>query len=90
MHHNRIEAARSVVANLRAEGQGSRAAKVEDLMNECLRLRQGLWDVAQVCGADTDGNATPAPLTSDIVEFALGAAKDLRGSYDEVLKSEAA
>lgn len=82
MHHNRITAAQTVANNLRAEGQTSRAEYVEELMNECLRLRQGLWDVAKICGADTDGNDTPAPLISDIVEFTKEAATELRESCD--------
>jgi hypothetical protein len=85
MHHNRITAAEALVKNLRAEGQTSRADYVEELMRECLRLRQGLWDVAKTCGADTDGNQTPAPLVSDIVEFTQSAAFDLRADYDAAL-----
>lgn len=89
MAHNRIIAAKAIVDNLRAEGQTSRAEYVEELMNECLRLRQGLWDIAKVCGADTDGNDTPEPFMSDVVRFAGEAAEDLRSSYDEVLRGEA-
>jgi hypothetical protein len=90
MHHNRITGAQALAKNLRAEGQTSRADYVEELMNECLRLRQGLWDVAGICGADRDGNDTPAPLISDIVSFATDAARDLRASYDEAIAEEAA
>jgi hypothetical protein len=90
MHHNRIMGAKALADNLRAEGQTSRADYVEDLMDECLKLRQALWDVAKICGADTDGNDTPERLISSIVSFATDAARHLRDSYDEALQSEAA
>lgn len=55
------------------------------LARECLRLRQALWDVALIAGADGDGNKTPDALTSDIVEFATGAVQDLRDGYDDTM-----
>lgn len=82
LHHNKITAGFTVANNLRASGQSSRADFVAQLTEECLRLRQGLWDVAKLCGADTDGNDTPAPLVSDIVAFALDAAQSLREGRD--------
>src|SRR5689334_10402324 len=85
MHHNKINGGRQMVENLRAEGENSRADFLEALINEALRLRQRLWDVAKICGADTDGNDTPAPLDSDIVGFAMNAATDLRKDYNETI-----
>jgi hypothetical protein len=76
MTHSRIMAMKSVAANYRAANQHGLADIIDDLADECVRLRQGLWDVAKVCGADTDGDDTPAALVSDIVEFTRRAAED--------------
>lgn len=60
---------------------------VEKLQQECLRLRQGLWDCMTITGHDTDGNKTPAPLASDIVKLAKAVITEERKDYDELLES---
>lgn len=57
---------------------------VEQLAAECLRLRQALWDIAGIAGADLDGDKTPDALVNDIVEFATDAVRDLRECYQSV------
>lgn len=51
---------------------------VYELRAECLRLRQGLWDCFSAAGGDTDGDATPKHLTSDIVTLTLNTIEELR------------
>ena len=56
-----------------------------NLLRKCLveidRLRQGLWDIAGIAGADLDGDQTPKALVSDIVAFAKDAVSELRDDY---------
>jgi hypothetical protein len=54
-----------------------------ELRHELFRLRQGLWDCFAASGGDTDGDKTPAALTTDIVQLAISSIEDLRVSYDE-------
>jgi hypothetical protein len=51
---------------------------------EVKRLRQGIWDMATVCGMDTDGDTTPDHMVyPDIVELGLQEVRELRSAYDE-------
>jgi hypothetical protein len=88
MTHGEIEKTKDVVKRLKAFGLLDSANQVELLMLEALRLRQGLWDVAIACGADTDDNPTPEPFASDVVRFAVSAAADLRECYDEAISEK--
>ncbi len=45
---------------------------------EVNRLRQGLWDVYTLLGGDTDGDATPKALVSDIVSLVVNEATFVR------------
>lgn len=56
------------------------------LLAEVERLRQGIWDAYRILGFDTDGDATPATLTSDIVALIVGAATEHRADYDAALQ----
>lgn len=60
------------------------AAAVEERDREIERLRQGLWDCAGAAGTDLDGDPTPDHMVfPDIVDFALGAVRELRRDYEE-------
>jgi len=61
---------------------------VDELRQECLRLRQGLWDCGAIAGMDTDGDSTPDALVSDIVPVIKEAVRDLRECYDESLQEQ--
>ena len=52
------------------------------LIDEVRRLRQGLWDVAGISGADLDGDPSPSALLSDIVTYAKQEVQQLRDDYD--------
>lgn len=57
-----------------------------DLLDEIIRLKIGLWDCATISGVDTDGNEHPFHMTySDIVEYATRAVTDLRNDYNILL-----
>lgn len=53
--------------------------------DEVARLRQGIWDACTILGMDTDGDTTPAALTSDIVALLIDQATETRAAYDEAL-----
>jgi hypothetical protein len=46
------------------------------------RLRQGLWDVYRNLGFDTDGDATPAAVVSDLVSLVVDASAEFRAESD--------
>lgn len=58
----------------------------EDKM-EAKRLRQALWGVYAILGFDTNGDATPDALVSDIAKLVTDAAKSFRAEYDEAIAS---
>ena len=58
----------------------------EDKM-EAKRLRQALWVVYAILGFDTNGDATPDALVSDIAKLVTDAAKSFRAEYDEAIAS---
>jgi hypothetical protein len=79
---------RELVDRLRflASGQDDvHSTAITEAANEIERLRQGLWDCFKEAGGDTDGDATPRSLISDLVPLALDCVRDLRQCYDDVL-----
>ena len=59
--------------------------KLFRLVDETIRLRQGLWDCARISGADIEDDTPDSLVYPDIVDYAKQEVQQLRDDYDESL-----
>lgn len=81
----RLDAADDEILRLNDDLRATEDA-AEIAEEEVKRLRQGIWEAYAALGFDTDGQATPEALVSDIVALIVNAAMEFRKDYDEALQ----
>ena len=59
-------------------------AQTYRLIDEVIRLRQGLWECARISGADISDDTPDALTYPDIVEFTKREVQELRDDYDSI------
>lgn len=60
--------------------------QVSQMQSRIEELEQGMWDIATMCGFDTDGETTPRSLAyPDVIELAKEQVRELRDDYDAAL-----